>query len=71
MAVAQMTEAEIAKDANSGLAQFQTDYPELMADPVLYNIADNMTEAGFQCTIGCHMFQGRPTSRSSATTTSP
>ena len=44
IAVGQMTEAEIAKDANAGLAQFQQDYPELMADPVLYNIADNMTD---------------------------
>ncbi len=44
MAVSQMTEADIQRDATTGLEQFQTDYPELMADPVLYNIADNMTD---------------------------
>lgn len=44
IAVGQMTEAEIKRDATAGLAQFQQDYPELMADPVLYNIADNMTD---------------------------
>lgn len=44
IAVAQMTDLELRKDANTGLEQFGERYPELMADPILYNMTDNMTD---------------------------
>jgi hypothetical protein len=44
IAVAQMTDIELRKDANVGLEQFGERYPELMADPILYNMTDNMTD---------------------------
>jgi hypothetical protein len=44
IAVAQMTERELRVDANAGLEQFGERYPELMADPILYNMTDNMTD---------------------------
>jgi hypothetical protein len=44
VAVSQMTERERTQDALDGLEQFKTDYPEIMADPNLYNMADNMTD---------------------------
>lgn len=45
VAKAMMTEEDLQKDAVSGLEQFQTDYPEIMADPNLYYMADKMTES--------------------------
>lgn len=44
IAVAQMTDRDLRADANTGLEQFGERYPELMADPVLYNMTDNMTD---------------------------
>lgn len=44
IAVGQMTQREVAVDASTGLEQFGKDYPEIMSDPVLYNVADNLTD---------------------------
>ncbi len=44
IAVVTMTEAERNKDAIAGYKQFGIDYPELMADPVLYKMTDNWTD---------------------------
>jgi len=44
VAVTKMTQIEKEKDAVSGLEQFKTSYPEIMADPVLYRIADKFTD---------------------------
>lgn len=44
IAVAQMTDRDLRADANTGLEQFGERYPELMADPILYNMTDNMTD---------------------------
>ena len=45
VAKALMTEEELQKDAVTGLDKFQIDYPGIMADPNLYNMADKMTES--------------------------
>lgn len=44
IAVQHMTDKQLREDATAGLEQFGRDYPELMADPVLYNMTDNMTD---------------------------
>ncbi len=44
IAVQHMTEKQLREDATSGLEQFGKSYPELMTDPMLYNMADNMTD---------------------------
>lgn len=44
VAVSQMTERDRNQDALKGLEQFKTEYPEIMADLNLYNMADNMTD---------------------------
>ena len=44
LARAQMTEEDLKKDAVAGLEQFQSDYPDIMSDPNLYNMADAMTD---------------------------
>jgi hypothetical protein len=43
-AVNQMTERDKQKDAVGGLEKFTESYPEIMADPNLYRIADNWTD---------------------------
>lgn len=35
---------EQTKDVRSGYAKFQEDYPDIMTDPVLYKMADDMTD---------------------------
>jgi len=35
---------EKTKDVRTGYAKFQEDYPDIMADPVLYKMADDMTD---------------------------
>lgn len=44
VAVGKMTEIEKNKDAVGGLARFTESYPEIMADTILYNIADRWTD---------------------------
>lgn len=44
VAVTKMTQIDKQKDAVSGLEQFKTSYPEIMADPMLYRIADKFTD---------------------------
>lgn len=44
VAVTKMTERDKKKDAVSGLEQFTASYPEIMADPMLYRIADKFTD---------------------------
>lgn len=44
VAVVKMTQIDKAKDAVAGLEQFKDSYPEIMADPMLYRIADKFTD---------------------------
>lgn len=44
VAVTKMTQIDKQKDAVSGLEQFKDSYPEIMADPMLYRIADKFTD---------------------------
>jgi len=44
VAVSKMTQIELEKDAVKGLDEFTKVYPDIMADTVLYRIADKMTD---------------------------
>ncbi len=43
-AVTAVQNVEKTKDVRSGYVKFQEDYPEVMADPALYKMADDMTD---------------------------
>jgi len=43
-AVGAIQNVEKTKDVRSGYVKFQEDYPDVMADPALYKMADNMTD---------------------------
>jgi hypothetical protein len=43
-AVTAVQNVDKQKDVDTGYAQFQTDYPDIMADPKLYKMADDMTD---------------------------
>ena len=43
-AVSAMQNVDKKKDVQSGYAKFQKDYPDIMADPELYKMADGMTD---------------------------
>lgn len=44
VAVSAISEADRKKDVSKGYTQFQKDYPQIMADARLYNMADGMTD---------------------------
>ena len=43
-AVGAIQNVEKTKDVRSGYVKFQEDYPDVMSDPALYKMADNMTD---------------------------
>ena len=43
-AVGAIQNVEKTKDVRSGYVRFQEDYPDVMSDPALYKMADNMTD---------------------------
>jgi hypothetical protein len=43
-AVEQLDKRVVARDAKTGYEDFQTSYPDIMADPNLYHVADDMTD---------------------------
>jgi len=43
-AVTAVQNVDKQKDVDTGYAQFQTDYPDIMGDPKLYKMADDMTD---------------------------
>jgi hypothetical protein len=44
MAVSVLEDRNKKKDVQTGYTQFKKDYPDIMADPKLYRMADNMTD---------------------------